>query len=204
MDLETCIKKLGYVGILTFANVDERGLPQVRSISAIHYEPDAIYFFTARGKDFARQLLNDGHVQIHALTRYKEMIRLTAIARPAPLQEQEHWKDVIFSEQPYLKNVYPRDTREIGIIFVIREAQVEYFNLSEHPIERYYYATEGLDAIRKGYVIGDECIACGTCAAHCPQGCIDEGEIYHIQPEHCLHCGNCFEHCPVQAIERIG
>ncbi|MBR1881633.1 MAG: 4Fe-4S binding protein [Muribaculaceae bacterium] len=33
---------------------------------------------------------------------------------------------------------------------------------------------------------------------------MDEGEIYHIQPEHCLHCGNCFEHCPVQAIERIG
>ena len=32
--------------------------------------------------------------------------------------------------------------------------------------------------------------------ANCPQGCIDDGEPYRIQPEHCLHCGNCFENCP--------
>ena len=50
MDAETCIKKLGYVGILTFATVDKHGHPQARSISAVHYEPDAIYFYTARGK----------------------------------------------------------------------------------------------------------------------------------------------------------
>ena len=51
MDAQTCIKKLGYVGILTFATVDKHGHPQARSISAIHYEPDAIYFYTARGKN---------------------------------------------------------------------------------------------------------------------------------------------------------
>ena len=64
MDAQTCIKKLGYVGILSFATVDEKGHPQVRSISAVHFEPDAIYFYTARGKNFCRQLLDDGHVQI--------------------------------------------------------------------------------------------------------------------------------------------
>ena len=52
MDAQTCLKKLGYVGVLSFATVDGAGSPQVRNISAIHYEPDAIYFFTARGKDF--------------------------------------------------------------------------------------------------------------------------------------------------------
>ena len=82
MDATTCIKKLGYVGILSFATVDENGHPQVRSISAVHYEPDAIYFYTARGKNFCRQLLRNGHVQVHALTKYKEMIRLTAVAQP--------------------------------------------------------------------------------------------------------------------------
>ena len=50
MDAQTCLKKLGYVGVLSFATVDSEGNPQVRNISAIHYEPDATYFFTAQGK----------------------------------------------------------------------------------------------------------------------------------------------------------
>ena len=50
MDAQTCLKKLGYVGVLSFATTDGEGNPQVRNISAIHYEPDAIYFFTARGR----------------------------------------------------------------------------------------------------------------------------------------------------------
>lgn len=203
MDAETCIKKLGYVGILSFATVDKDGHPQVRSISAIHYEPDAIYFYTACGKNFCRQLLDNGHVQTHALTKYKEMIRLSAIARPVSDNEQEHWKDVIFQEQPYLVNVYPRDTRSIGIIFVIRDAQIEYFNLGTHPIDRAYFTIGNAVAEHKGFEITDACVACGTCQSVCPQDCIDEGDQYHIQTEHCLHCGNCFENCPNDAIIRI-
>ena len=45
MDLETCLKKLQYIGVLAFATVDLEGAPQIRNISAIHYEKDAIYFF---------------------------------------------------------------------------------------------------------------------------------------------------------------
>ena len=44
MDAKTCLQKLQYVGVLAFATVDGQGAPQVRNISAIHYEPDAIYF----------------------------------------------------------------------------------------------------------------------------------------------------------------
>ena len=62
MDAATCLKKLEYVGVLAFATVDENGAPQVRNISAIHYEPDGMYFFTARGKEFARELERDGRV----------------------------------------------------------------------------------------------------------------------------------------------
>ncbi|MBR1799369.1 MAG: 4Fe-4S binding protein [Bacteroidales bacterium] len=203
MDAETCIKKLGYVGILNFATVDKNGHPQVRSISAIHYEPNAIYFYTARGKNFCQQLMDDGHVQIHALTRFKEMIRLSAIARLVPKDEQEHWKNVIFEEQPYLENVYPGNTRSIGIIFVIRDAHIEYFNLGVRPIDRAYFTMGSAEPEQKGFRITDDCIQCGTCKANCPQGCIDEGEPYRIQPEHCLHCGNCFENCPAEAILKL-
>ena len=202
MDAKTCLQKLQYVGVLAFATVDAAGAPQLRNISAIHYEPDAIYFFTARGKDFCRELLADGRVQALGYTRYKEMIRLSGRAVPVPQEEQARWIETIFSEQPYLANVYPGDTRDIGIVFVIRQATIEYFNRGVRPIFRETYSVNGGQAAPKGYRITDACIGCGRCAANCPQSCITPGQPYAIQPQHCLHCGNCFEHCPVQAIVR--
>ena len=202
MDAKTCLQKLQYVGVLAFATVDAAGAPQLRNISAIHYEPDAIYFFTARGKDFCREMLADGRVQALGYTRYKEMIRLSGRAVPVPQEEQARWIETIFSEQPYLANVYPGDTRDIGIVFVIRQATIEYFNLGVRPIFRETYSVNGGQAAPKGYRITDACIGCGRCAANCPQSCITPGKPYAIQPQHCLHCGNCFEHCPVQAIVR--
>lgn len=204
MDAKTCLQKLQYVGVLAFATVDEHGNPQVRNISAIHYEPDAIYFFTARGKDFCQQLLSDGRVQILGYTRYKEMIRLSAKAVPVPQEEQKHWMDVIFQEQPYLSNVYPGDTREIGIIFAIKDGALEYFHLGVNPIFRESYVIGQGRIAPKGYEITDSCIGCETCVQHCPQRCIQPGGPFVIAQEHCLHCGNCYENCPVQAIRKKG
>lgn len=201
MDAQTCLKKLGYVGVLSFATVDSNGNPQVRNISAIHYEPDAIYFFTARGKDFCKELLDTEKVQILGYTMYKEMIRLTGTVKPAPEDEQEKWRDVIFNEQPYLSNVYPGDTRSIGIIFCIRDMSIEYFNLGVNPIFRESYVIGNGMIQPKGYMISDECIGCGTCQTVCPQQAIEKGSPYSIRQNNCLHCGNCFEHCPVSAIK---
>jgi uncharacterized pyridoxamine 5'-phosphate oxidase family protein/NAD-dependent dihydropyrimidine dehydrogenase PreA subunit len=203
MDLQTCFQKLQLVGVLNFANVDNEGNPQIRNISAIHYEENAFYFFTARGKNFCRELLNDGRLQILGYTKYKEMIRVSAKAVPVPNEEQKKWIDVIFEEQPYLANVYPDNTREIGIIFKVDSGSVEYFNLGVHPIFRETYTFGGGIAEEKGYVITDACIGCGTCQTVCPQGCIDEGKTYCIRPNNCLHCGNCYEHCPVKAIKQL-
>ena len=204
MNAETCLKKLQYVGVLAFATVDSQGNPQIRNISAIHYEPDALYFFTARGKDFCRELLEDGRVQILAYTRYKEMIRLSAKALPAPRDEQDHWIEKIFQEQPYLANVYPGNTREVGIVFEIRDGAIEYFNLGVRPIFRESYTIGQGNVTLKGYQITEDCIGCGACMEHCPQGCIEAGQPYRIQQEHCLHCGSCFEQCPVSAVKRLG
>ena len=68
MDAQTCLKKLQCVGVLNFSTVGLDGTPQARCISAIHYTSDALYFFTARGKEFCRELLHDGQVQILALS----------------------------------------------------------------------------------------------------------------------------------------
>lgn len=204
MDLETCLKKMELVGVLAFATVDQEGAPQIRNISAIHYEKDTIYFFTARGKNFCRELQEDGRVQILCYTRYKEMIRMSGKAYAVAEEEQEKWRDLIFEEQPYLANVYPGDTRDIGIIFCIDQAEVEYFNLGVNPIFRETYSLGSVTLKKKGYHITEKCIGCGKCKRVCPQRCIDEGNPYVINQNHCLHCGNCYENCPVKAIERNG
>ncbi len=204
MDAQTCLRKLQLVGVLAFATVDEHGAPQVRNISAIHYEPDRMIFFTARGKAFCRELLADGRVQVLGYTRYREMIRLSGRAVPVPDEEQPRWIDQIFSEQPYLSNVYPGGTRApAGIVFEIRDAEIEYFHLGVHPILREYFTIGAGTVARRGYRISDRCTGCGTCLKHCPQGCITPGTPFRIQHSHCLHCGNCAAVCPVRAVERV-
>ena len=205
MDARSCLQKLQYVGVLAFATVDEHGAPQIRNISAIHYEAEAMYFFTAKGKDFCRQLLADGRVQVLGYTKYKEMIRLSARAKPVCAADQQKWIDTIFEEQPYLSNVYPGDTRTLaGIVFEIKDAEIEYFHLGVNPIFRESYTIGGGTVTEKGYQITDTCIGCGTCTEHCPQRCIEAGTPYQIQQEHCLHCGNCHAVCPAQAVEKRG
>ncbi len=204
MNAEICLQKLRLCGVLSFATVDENGAPQIRCISAVHYEPDGLYFFTARGKAFCKELQRDGRVQILAYTRFKEMIRLSGRAVAAPEEEQQEKIRTIFEEQPYLANVYPGETRNIGIIFEIRNFSVEYFNLGVNPIFRETYSVGSAHAEEKGYtIVPDRCIGCGTCLRNCPQKCITPGKPYRIEPEHCLHCGACYESCPVKAVEKL-
>ncbi len=205
MNAETCLKKLQYIGVLAFATVDGQGYPQVRNISAIHYEPDSLYFFTAKGKAFCRELIKSRHVQILGYTKYKEMIRLSADAEPVREEEQQKWTDIIFEEQPYLYNIYPDDTRLMGgMVFRISEGEIEYFNLGVNPIFREKYAMGGRKSLFRGYYgITDKCTGCGKCVVSCPQHCIEKGKPAVINSIHCLSCGICFDICPVKAIERL-
>lgn len=51
------------------------------------------------------------------------------------------------------------------------------------------------------YVISDECVNCGSCAAGCPVGAISEGDGKHvIDADTCVDCGSCAATCPVGAI----
>ena len=202
MDAETCLEKLKLIGVLDFATIDADGNPQIRNISAIHYEKDTFTFFTARGKNFCQELLADGRVQVLGYTKYKEMIRVSGKAAPVATEKQKEAMDQIFLEQPYLSNVYPGKTREIGIVFQMNISKIEYFNLGVNPIFRQTYLFDSKEK-EKGYQITNACIGCGTCQKVCPQKAIQEGKPFVIQQEHCLHCGNCFEHCPVQAIIRL-
>ena len=48
------------------------------------------------------------------------------------------------------------------------------------------------------YVISDECLSCGSCAAQCPADAISMGELhYEIDPDACRGCRACMRlGCP--------
>ena len=51
------------------------------------------------------------------------------------------------------------------------------------------------------YVITDECLSCGSCAAQYPAEAIDMGDLHYvIDAEKCLECGACAAQCPAEAI----
>lgn len=50
----------------------------------------------------------------------------------------------------------------------------------------------------------NECIACGACAAECPEEAISEqGGVYVIDAAKCQDCGNCADVCPVGAPQKL-
>ena len=183
---------------VAFATVSEDGTPRSRIIDVMLVEEDKLYFLTARGKDFYRELMSTGRAAITGLNQNWESVRVWGKVK----NMGQDLLNRIFEENPSMNGVYPGDSREILEVFCLYEGEGEYFCLAQHPIVRKPFSFGKPTHSQKGFCITENCIACGTCASVCPQNAVDEGVPYAIRQENCLHCGRCFEHCPVQAIER--
>ena len=198
MAAETYLKMLREIRDVAFATVDEHLHPQVRIIDVMLVEGHSLYFCTARGKDFYRQLMRDSQTAITGMNRNYQMIRLNG--RAARLFDQKQWIDRIFAENPSMNEVYPGESRYILEVFCIDSGQISFFDLSSTPIVRQTVSFGNSKPEWKGFEITDRCIGCGQCKTSCPQQCIQDGTPYQICQEHCLHCGLCYEVCPVNSI----
>ncbi|SFM70540.1 4Fe-4S binding protein [Methanolobus profundi] len=183
---------------VAIATIDD-GRPAVRMTDVMLHENGKLYFLTARGKAYYRQLKDDPEIAIVAMDKNYVMVRVKGRIEFVGQELLER----IFDQNPAMKELYPGDTREILEVFCLSKGTGEVFDLSVVPPEREKFAFGGATVEKSGYLINDNCIACGVCKDACPVGAIIEGEIYTINASICLKCGNCYEKCPVDAIELI-
>lgn len=185
------------------ATVDENGLPQVRIIDIMLADENSIYFITAKGKGFYKQLEKQQFVAITGMTGGSgDSLTKKAISIRGKVRNVgQDLLDEVFEENPYMKEIYPENTRYALEVFQLYEGQGEYFDLSSKPIYRDTFTIGGKKEEHAQYTVDKRCIECGTCAKVCPQKCIDKGTPYFIRQENCLHCGLCLESCPADSIQ---
>lgn len=66
------------------------------------------------------------------------------------------------------------------------------------PLRPYYTPKNARAYLKVKPVVSDACVACGTCAALCPVGCIDAQDVRRYTGP-CIKCGACIKKCPQHA-----
>lgn len=123
-----CFKILRDIRDTSMATIGEDGLPRLRIIDTMLVESDdegdRLYFLTARGKDFYRELMENRYVAITGLNDRWETVRVRGKVANAGQELLEK----IFIENPSMNNVYPGDTRDIMVMkdgIVVEEGKTQ-------------------------------------------------------------------------------
>ena len=185
----------------TLATIGKDGHPQTRIIDMMYYDEEGLYFLTAKGKAFYDQLMDQQYI---ALSGTKDKIGISLRGKVKNIGKK--YLDILFDKNPYMKSIYPDNTRDALDVFCLYEANGEYFDISDPShIVRDDIMIGNKQIIHTGYFVGDRCIGCKLCYSVCPQKCIDiSNKPVIIDQHHCLHCGRCQQICPRQCIEKRG
>lgn len=185
----------------SIATIGNDGHPQTRIIDMMYQDEKGVYFLTAKGKEFYRQLMEQKYVAISA-TKDKIGISLRGKIEVA----EKEYVDILFDHNPYMKEIYPGNTRDAIVVFRLYKAQGEYFDITNPShIVRETIMVGDTKVVHCGYVVEPNCIGCKICYSVCPQKCIDiSTKPVIILQNHCLHCGRCLEACPQRAIRKLG
>lgn len=183
----------------TVATIGADGHPQTRVIDMMLWDDRGVYFLTAKGKEFYRQIMEQQFIAVSA-TKGKASVSLRGKVKNIGSERL----DEIFEKNAYMKEIYPDDTRTALEVFCVYEANGEYFDISAPShVVRDGFVIGDTEAKQTGYFAGQGCIGCKLCYSVCPQKCIDiSGKPVVIDQNRCLHCGRCAEICPKQVIEK--
>ncbi|HOO90748.1 MAG TPA: 4Fe-4S binding protein [Syntrophales bacterium] len=182
---------------VTFSTSND-GKPSARIIDVMFVEDDGLYFLTARGKSFYRQLKANPSIAVCGMNEQYVSVRLVG---DVMFCEDRSVVDKSFDLNPIMNELYPGEKRYILEGIHLYRGKGEVFDLSTEPPARERFSFGGATVNPCGYRITDECTACGICKEACPVNVITEGDVYRIDQAHCLECGSCLEVCPVDAIE---
>lgn len=197
------------------ATVDREGHPVTRVIDVMLVDDKTLYFITAKGKDFYRQLMEQKYVSIsgacggEGIDKREASIHMKAISIRGTVQNiGDRRLEEVFEQNPYMKEIYPDAASQRALeVFCMTEGTGEFFDLSVKPIRRESFVIglqeENAEEKSSGYYITDACIGCGACTEVCPQKCIEADDSpLKIRQENCLHCGNCMAVCPAGAVKK--
>lgn len=109
----------------TVATIGSDGHPQTRIIDMMYYDEEGVYFLTATGKTFYDQLMEQQYVAISAT---KDKIAVSLRGKIKNIGKKN--LDIMFEKNPYMKKIYPGDTKDAIEVFRLYEAQGEYFDIS--------------------------------------------------------------------------
>jgi len=185
----------------TVATIGLDGYPQTRVIDMMLWDDRGVYFLTAKGKEFYRQVMEQQFIAVSA-TKDKAAVSLRGKVKNIGSEKL----DEIFEKNRYMQEIYPGDTRTALEVFCVYEAEGEYFDISDpaHVVRDSIVIVDS-KARQAGYFVGEGCIGCKLCYSVCPQKCIDiSDKPAVIDQSRCLHCGQCAQICPKQIIEKRG
>ena len=190
---------------VVIATVDENGLPSTRVIDMMLFDNEGIYFLTAKGKTFYKQLQKKPYISLSGMTSGNDSMARKSISIAGSVRNIGSEKlDEIFEKNPYMATIYPSEESKTALeVFCLYRGRGDFFDLSTKPITRGSFAFGGVEVQDFGYIITEDCNGRGLCVEKCPQDCIEVGEPYKIIQEHCLHCGNCIEVCPENAVIKL-
>ena len=194
---KNAFKLLREIKSVTFATVNN-GQPAARIIDVMLVEEDGLYFLTARGKAFFKQLEATRKIAICGMDNNYVSVRVIGDIK---FCNSRSIIDKIFEHNPMMNDLYPGEKRDILEGSHLYRGKGEIFDLSVEPPSRHRFAFGGESVNPSGYQITARCTACGVCLDACPVDVISEGDVYLIDRYHCLECGRCEEVCPEDAIE---
>lgn len=193
--MKEALEFLRKIKSVSIATVSEDG-PSVRIADVMLVEDEKLYFVTARGKSFYKQLKKIPKIAIVSMDDKYKTVRVSGDI----IFVDRSYIDKIFEANPGLNSLYPGNKKDILEVFCMIKGRGEVFDLSVTPPVRQRFSFGEEVEHPCGYTITDKCIACGNCKDACPTKSIKENEIYKVNTSTCLECGRCQEICPVDAI----